>query len=149
MNLIQSLARGARSDEQKLEKLLDRREAALAKKEKLHIAEEVWDAAIEDGIVDEQEQNAIRDAMRGAGLERLATRFGNRPSIAGTHLDKLSGDVEESLQKRGLEVEDFDAADRLRMNQLINDVQFKYKAAADVSKLKHATYKAVIDNLKA
>jgi len=149
MNLVQSLVKGASSDERKLNQVLDRREATLDKKAKLSTAEEVWSDAIEDGVVDEGEQNAIQNAMNDAGFGKMAKRFDGQSSISGEDLHKLSGKMDKTFNRSRQTIDDFEDADRLETNLLLNEIQFQYKAAADVLKTKHNTYKSVIDNLKA
>ena len=149
MNLIQSLKQGALSDEQKLHRILDRRENVLENKAKLSNAEESWNEAIEDGVVDTQEQNQLRKAFQDAGLGDLAKRLSGKTSIGGEDLDKLGSKVDRSLNKKLQTLDQAGNKDRLETNLLMNEIQLQYKTAADVLKTKHQTYKSVIDNLKA
>ena len=149
MNLIQSLKQGALSDEQKLHRILDRRENVLENKAKLSHAEESWNVAIEDGVVDTQEQNQLRKAFQNAGLGDLAKRLAGKAPMNGDALDKLGSKVDRGINKKRQNLDQAGDKDRLEGNLLMNEIQLQYKTAADVLKTKHQTYKSVIDNLKA
>jgi hypothetical protein len=149
MNLVQSLKQGALSDESKLHKILDRREASMEQKAKLNQAEDVWSDAIEDGVIDADEQSAIRDAMNQAGLGKTARGIGGEGPISGHDLEKLSTKMDKQFSRARRSIGEHEDADRLDTNLLLNEIHFQYKAAADVLKMKHNTYKSVIDNLKA